>query len=70
MACKLKRRLDDIPKTGRGEHTYSCEECGALMFGKTKPQCRRAMLAQVQARHASAEAEADMLHLNDKVKPQ
>lgn len=69
MACKLKRRLDDIPKRGPRERTWSCEECGALMFGPVKPQCRRAVLAQVEARHASAEAEAHMLHLDEKVKP-
>jgi hypothetical protein len=68
MACKLRQRKDDIPKFGK-EKSWECEKCNALMFAPRKPVCRAAMLAQVQARHASAEAEADSLDLDHKVKP-
>jgi hypothetical protein len=66
MACKLKRRKDDIPKRNKRERSWSCDECGAIIFSEVKPQCRRIVLAQINARHASAEAEAEMLHLDDK----
>ena len=68
MACNLRQRKDDIPKR-RGEKSWECTTCNALMIAKRKPVCRAAMLAQVQARHASAEAEADQLDLDHKVKP-
>jgi ABC-type ATPase with predicted acetyltransferase domain len=65
MPCKLRKRKDDIPKA-RKEHSWECETCGALMISTKKPVCRQAMLAQVQARHASAEAEAAELKLDEK----
>lgn len=68
MACKLHQRKDDIPKRPK-EKSWECEKCGALLFATRKPVCRLEMLAQVQARHASAEAEAEILNLDNKVKP-
>lgn len=65
MPCTLRQRKDDIPKRAN-EKTWECATCGALMFSAKKPVCRRAMLAQVQARHASAEAEATELNLDQK----
>lgn len=65
MPCKLRQRKDDIPKR-RGEKSWECESCGALVISAAKPVCRRVMLAQVQARHASAEAEATELNLDSK----
>ena len=69
MTCKLRHRVDDIPKRTSKEKTWHCEKCGALAFAERKPQCRQKMLAQVQARHASAEAEAIELNLDNQVKP-
>jgi hypothetical protein len=70
MTCKLKRRTNTDLPTRKGEKVWDCEACGAVMFSAKKPRCREQALAEVRARHASAEAEADNLHLNDKVKPQ
>ena len=67
MKCKLKRRLD-VPLR-KGEKCWSCDNCGALIFGKERPKCRAEVLAEVQARHASAQAEAHILNLDNKVKP-
>lgn len=69
MPCKLRQRKDDIPKRTRKEKTWECETCGAIMFAEKKPVCRKAMLAQVEALHASAEADAIELHLDEKTKP-
>lgn len=68
MACQLRQRKDDIPKRAK-EKSWECEKCGALLFASRKPVCRLAVLGQVQARHASAEAESELLDLDHKVKP-
>lgn len=69
MTCNLRVRRDDIPKKNKQEKTWHCPDCGVLLFSEAKPVCRQVMLAQVQARVASAEAEAQELRLDDKVKP-
>lgn len=68
MTCKLRKRVDDIPKR-RGEHTWACDQCGALMVSKAKPVCRLEMLARMNALRAAAEVEAAELHLDEKIKP-
>lgn len=68
MTCKLRKRVDDIPKR-RGERTWACEQCGALMIASTKPICRQKMLARMNALRAAAEVEAAELHLDEKIKP-
>lgn len=69
MTCQLKRRRDDIPKRSRSEKTWVCDECGAVIFASVKPNCRAAVLAEVGARSAAAQADVHNLHLDDKVKP-
>jgi hypothetical protein len=70
MTCKLRKRRDDIPKLRKGERTWACEECGAIIMSSARPRCRQEVLAEVRARHAFAEGEADILDLDHKVKPQ
>jgi hypothetical protein len=65
MACKLRQRKDDIPKF-RGEKSWACDTCGAIMFSVEKPVCRLTMLAEVDARHAFAVA--DDIRREDKEK--
>jgi hypothetical protein len=69
MACNLRKRQDDIPKKNKREKTWFCNDCGVLLFSEAKPVCRRVMLAQVQARVAFAEVEAQELHLDEKDHP-
>ena len=66
MACNLRKRKDDIPKLSRKEKSWVCEECNALIFAETKPRCRKAVRAAMDALHAFADAESDQLHLNEK----
>lgn len=66
MACNLRKRKDDIPKLSKKEKPWHCEECGALMFGETKPRCRKVVRAEMDALHAFADAEAGELDLNKK----
>jgi hypothetical protein len=56
MACKLRQRKDDIPKY-RGEKTWACDQCGAIMFSVEKPVCRLTMFAEMDARRAFAFAD-------------
>jgi DNA-directed RNA polymerase subunit RPC12/RpoP len=65
MACKMKTRKDDIPKRA-GEKSWSCDACGMLVFAKARPRCRKEVQAEMDARHAAAEAE---LYNLDKGKP-
>lgn len=58
MACKMKMRRDDIPKR-KGEKTWACEECGALVFAATRPNCQAKVQAEIVARHALADADLD-----------
>lgn len=66
MSCNLHKRDDDIPKLSDEEKTWECEDCGVLMFGKTKPRCRKEVRAEMDAMHAFADAEADDLGLDKK----
>jgi hypothetical protein len=68
MTCNLRKRKDDIPKKNKREKTWYCHDCGALLFAEARPVCRREMLAEVQARVAFAEVEAQELHLDEKQK--
>lgn len=66
MACNLRKRKDDIPKLSPREKSWVCEECHALIMAETKPRCRKAVRAEMDALHAFAEAESDQLQLNQK----
>lgn len=46
--CQLKKRVDDIPKK-KGEHSWHCESCGALLFSARKPACPRALFDNAKA---------------------
>jgi hypothetical protein len=65
MACTLKQRKDDIPKR-KGEKSWVCETCNALIFSKAKPLCRLAVRAEMDARHAAAEAELELIDRSKK----
>jgi hypothetical protein len=65
MACKIKQRKDDIPKR-KGEKSWVCETCDALIFSKAKPRCRLEVQAEMEALHAAAEAELDSINRRKK----
>lgn len=62
MACKLRQRKDDIPKR-KGEKTWVCDECNALIFAPRKPHCREEMLKVVQRLHDEAQETLEAVHV-------
>lgn len=65
MTCRLKRRIDDIPKRHPKEKTWVCDDpdCNAIIFAVGKPRCRQDMLRDVQRRHDEAVDQLDAIHV-------